>query len=1112
MIRLALATLAAGVALSVPAMAADPFPQGPPNDPAYAPGGQQPGDCADQPGQWPLFSTIPGCYPHAKDPEGAAGMSIDTAWRRYTIGDPRTVIAYIEGGVDWRSASARDLVDKVYLNTRELPLPQRADGSACTRYDCNGDGAVSASDYAHDPRVKDVNGNGYVDPEDLIVAFSDRRDDDRNGYVDDISGWNFATGGNDPATDEIGYTHGNSQSRVAAAQTNNGFGGAGICPRCQVMFVKSSAEALPLPERQAQAFLYAVDQGVSAIISETVALSYSTFQKQALEYAWKKGVVVAADSSDFDSAAHTDGMFWPHVLPGQSVVQQAEESGSPDTTSFREHSNITSRGPRSMLAFTTDGGSSSETDPTVAGVAGLLASYGRERAARPSAPRGAPRGPLSAGEITQLLIVSASPIVHRTDPHLGWPAPKRSSWSYYYGYGRPNVAKALGRVKAGRIPPVPDITSPSWYQLLDPATAPRRLRIDGTISARRARSARYVVEYGLGPEPADNAWHRLRSRVGTVRGVYSGPLATLDLRTIPRSFFTKRYRNTGGRRPGSYESQDQFALTLRVRVVDDRGLRGVDRRAIYLHHDPAAQRGWPRRQSASGESQPALADLDGDGRAEIVVGNSDGQVHAYRADGRELPGWPVRTGRVRSVAGHRAAPAYRHVRAPNAAITAPVAVGDLNGDGRLDVVAQTADGRVYAWDARGRRLRGFPVRIDRFATRAQRPSRQVYGRPATAGSVSAPVLADLDRDGRREIVAASFDGHLYAIRADGSDKPGWPVAVRPSPEQVREGEADGARWFDDQRLIATPAVGDITGDGRPEVVIGGTGGFITGGKGGGAAERLVFAVQADGNRAPGGPFAPGWPVTLHDAMGLHGGFDYLTDFVPSVALAPLHGAGRLDVIASAPFAAPTVIDGTGRALTQFAVASKKDPALTFSGAGALARSGGRWQWFSSAVGVDSLMNAIFGSQGVAAALYNWTRGYDPLTGTPLPGFPRVQQGMGLFNEPATADVDGDGRPEALVGTDTMTLHAFRPGGGEAAGFPKFTGGWLMHAPTVGDLDGDGRAEVVFTTREGYLHVLRTKGRARDAQWCHWQGDAANTGVASASCPLPRSKRGSRGRG
>ena len=88
----------------------------------------------------------------------------------------------------------------------------------------------------------------------------------------------------------------------------------------------------------------------------------------------------------------------------------------------------------------------------------------------------------------------------------------------------------------------------------------------------------------------------------------------------------------------------------------------------------------------------------------------------------------------------------------------------------------------------------------------------------------------------------------------------------------------------------------------------------------------------------------------------------------------------------------------------------------------------------------------------------------------IPDYPRRMEDLMLFTRPIAADVDGDDVEEVLMGSGGYLLHAFTKGGGEAAGFPKFTGGWMFSAPAVGDLDGDGQRELVAVTREGYLFV------------------------------------------
>ena len=81
--------------------------------------------------------------------------------------------------------------------------------------------------------------------------------------------------------------------------------------------------------------------------------------------------------------------------------------------------------------------------------------------------------------------------------------------------------------------------------------------------------------------------------------------------------------------------------------------------------DGEALPGFPVRLPRDSDSSPALADLDGDGALEIIVGDDAGLLHVLDLDGRELPGFPqanrqpdrgvardCRSGRRRR-AGHR---------------------------------------------------------------------------------------------------------------------------------------------------------------------------------------------------------------------------------------------------------------------------------------------------------------------------------------------------------------------------------------------------------------------------------------------------------------------------
>src|SRR5207248_1715221 len=296
-------------------------------------------------------------------------------------------------------------------------------------YDLNGDGVIDVEDYASDPRVGRANPQaGGITPEDLIIAFghckienhlttkakcpANRRfDNDGNGYPNDISGWNFHRDTNDPQTDNTIYHHANGESEALVATANNKFGGVGVCPGCRLLSVKMGDEAIDRPDRVAEAIVFAVDSGAKVIDVTTAALGQTPSMLGAVQYAYRHGAVLAWASNDFESADHTEGMRYPHVWPGNSVVSDESNRGGQslpndlNATTFRSRSTLTSYGAHSLFSVPTPDGSTSAGIPTTAGVAALVASAGEDAAAAKQIFE-----PLDANEVFQVTRATVSPI------------------------------------------------------------------------------------------------------------------------------------------------------------------------------------------------------------------------------------------------------------------------------------------------------------------------------------------------------------------------------------------------------------------------------------------------------------------------------------------------------------------------------------------------------------------------------------------------------------------------------------------------------------------------------------------------------------------------------
>ena len=483
-----------------------------------------------------------------------------------------------------------------------------------------------------------------------------------------------------------------------------------------------------------------------------------------------------------------------------------------------------------------------------------------------------------------------------------------------------------------------------------------------------------------------------------------------------------------------------FGLTCILITFTLFWLNSLNRSEVTLAQSFPNQSGFPRFEPRNTITfgSPTVVDIDGNGELDILLPDGNGCVWAWKYTGAVLPNYPLKTGS--SCQG-------------TPRISGPLAVGDVDGDGDLEIAAGnrgTGDnvgqrGRVFLWHHTGSLVSGWPkemawntqygsglpevltvamgnligdTRLEIIAGTSNNssaggtpddPTHNLYAYQANgsvlpgfptqyrrAGIWGFVGLADLDGNGYAEILTGRDHAFVHTYDPQGNSYPNWPVASLVNPNQPNGLFLEFTR--------DAPSIGDLDNDGILEIVIAGK--VRDPNQNRNVTNSAILVLQPNGQRKPGWEVAKLTDPPIFD--------DYHPSQSP--ALADLNGDGDLEIVV-------TLLDGTIRA---------------YEVNGSLL-----WQ-------------------------YNFA------------------QGNRLFaSEPVIGDVSGDGRVDILFGTYSpdgrddhrARLHGLNASGQPLAGFPlpltNEDGGakkGLRAAPTLADLDGDCDVEILAGSQAGVLYV------------------------------------------
>ena len=262
--------------------------------------------------------------------------------------------------------------DPYYSNQWHLPVIDASQAWNTTTGDTNV--IIAIVDDAVDLDHEDLADNIFTNWAEYHGA--DGFDDDFNGYVDDVHGWDFAENNNDPNPVIDNQTHGTHVSGCASAVTDNGIGVAAPGWKCKILPLKFSNDGSgSLSGDYAAAIIYAADMGAHLTNNSYGGGGFSNYGLDAFLYAYELGTlsITSAGNSDENEASYPAA--YPTVL---SVASTASGDYKSSFSTYHLSVDISSPGSGILSAYpNNDYASASGTSmasPVAAGVAGLIKS------------------------------------------------------------------------------------------------------------------------------------------------------------------------------------------------------------------------------------------------------------------------------------------------------------------------------------------------------------------------------------------------------------------------------------------------------------------------------------------------------------------------------------------------------------------------------------------------------------------------------------------------------------------------------------------------------------------------------------------------------------------